>query len=95
MKNIVIENVKKAYGKNVVVEDLCMEVKEGERLILLGPSGCGKSTFLRSLNLLEIPTSGHVLFEGTDMTDKSVDINHVRKKSEWCSSSLICFHTRR
>ena len=80
MKNIVFENVKKAYGKNVVVEDLCMEVKEGERLILLGPSGCGKSTFLRSLNLLEIPTSGHVLFEGTDMTDKSVDINHVREK---------------
>ena len=46
MKNIVFENVKKAYGKNVVVEDLCMEVKEGERLILLGPSGCGKSTTL-------------------------------------------------
>ena len=47
---------------------------------MIGPSGCGKSTFLRSLNLLEVPTSGHVLFEGTDMTDASVDINHVREK---------------
>ena len=49
-------------------------------LALIGPSGCGKSTFLRSLNLLEIPTAGHVLFEGTDLTDPSVDINHVREK---------------
>ena len=49
-------------------------------LALIGPSGCGKSTFLRSLNLLEVPTEGHVLFEGTDLTDKSVDINHVREK---------------
>ena len=47
---------------------------------MIGPSGCGKSTFLRSLNLLEVPAEGHVLFEGTDLTDKSVDINHVREK---------------
>ena len=57
MKNIVFENVKKAYGKNVVVEDLCMEVKEGERLILLGPSGCGKSTTLRMIAGLENVTA--------------------------------------
>ena len=59
MKNIVFENVKKAYGKNVVVEDLCMEVK-GERLILLGPSGCGKSTTLRMIAGLENVTAGNL-----------------------------------
>lgn len=47
--NIVFENVVKAYGKNVIVKSLNMEIKEGERLILLGPSGCGKSTTLRMM----------------------------------------------
>ena len=47
---------------------------------IIGPSGCGKSTFLRSLNLLEVPTKGQILFEGTDLTDKKVDINQVREK---------------
>ena len=47
---------------------------------IIVPSGCGKSTFLRSLNLLEVPTEGQILFEGTDLTDKKVDINQVREK---------------
>ena len=50
MNNIVFEHVVKAYGKNVIVNDLNMEIREGERLILLGPSGCGKSRFLKPLN---------------------------------------------
>ena len=69
MKNIVFENVKKAYGKNVVVEDLCMEVKEGERLILLGPSGCGKSTTLRMITGLDEPTSGDIYIDGKKIND--------------------------
>ena len=52
MNNIVFEHVVKAYGKNVIVNDLNMEIREGERLILLGPSGCGKSTTLRMICLL-------------------------------------------
>ena len=67
-------------SQDTVLRDVTFTAKQGEVTALIGPSGCGKSTFLRSLNLLEIPTSGHVLFEGTDMTDKSVDINHVREK---------------
>ena len=50
MKNIVFDHVDKAYGKNVIVKDLNLEIKEGERLILLGPSGCGKSTTLRTVS---------------------------------------------
>ena len=49
MKNIVFDHVVKAYDKNVIVKDLNMEIREGERLILLGPSGCGKSTTLRMI----------------------------------------------
>ena len=57
MNNIVFEHVVKAYGKNVIVNDLNMEIREGERLILLGPSGCGKSTTLRMIAGLEDITS--------------------------------------
>lgn len=75
-----IRNLCKSFGDHEVLKGISTTIRKGDVLALIGPSGCGKSTFLRSLNLLEIPTSGHVLFEGTDMTDKSVDINHVREK---------------
>ena len=52
----------------------------GEVVAVIGPSGSGKSTFLRSLNLLEVPTGGQILFEGTDITDPKVDINRHRQK---------------
>ncbi|HIR77323.1 MAG TPA: ABC transporter ATP-binding protein [Candidatus Choladousia intestinipullorum] len=64
MKNIVFEHVVKAYGKNVIVKDLNMEIKEGERLILLGPSGCGKSTTLRMIAGLEELTEGNLYMDG-------------------------------
>ena len=75
-----IQDLCKSFGNHEVLKGISTTIRKGDVLALIGPSGCGKSTFLRSLNLLEIPTSGHVLFEGTDMTDKSVDINHVREK---------------
>ena len=75
-----IQDLCKSFGDHEVLKGITTTIRKGDVLALIGPSGCGKSTFLRSLNLLEIPTSGHVLFEGTDMTDKSVDINHVREK---------------
>ena len=87
MKNIVFENVKKAYGKNVVVEDLCMEVKEGERLILLGPSGCGKSTTLRMIAGLENVTAGNLW-----MRDQVVnDVPCGERVSRWCFKTMRCF----
>ena len=75
-----VNDLHKSSGDHEVLKGISTTIKKGDVLALIGPSGCGKSTFLRSLNLLEVPTSGHVLFEGTDMTDASVDINHVREK---------------
>ena len=73
MNNIVFEHVVKAYGKNVIVNDLNMEIREGERLILLGPSGCGKSTMLRLLAGLDQPTEGAVYLDGEKITRPNYD----------------------
>ncbi len=74
------KNLRKAFDGQEVLKGITTTIRKGDVLALIGPSGCGKSTFLRSLNLLEKPTDGHVLFEGTDLTDSSVDINQVRQK---------------
>lgn len=80
--NIILEvkNLHKTYEKQEVLKGISTTVQKGDVVAIIGPSGCGKSTFLRSLNLLEIPTEGQILFEGTDLTDKKVDINQVREK---------------
>ncbi len=75
-----VRNVCKAYGQSVVLNDITTCIKEGDVIAIIGPSGCGKSTFLRMLNGLETPTSGSVLIEGIDITDKKTDINRVRRK---------------
>ena len=81
-KEILIEvsGLKKSFGDHEVLKDINTTVSKGEVIAIIGPSGCGKSTFLRSLNLLEQPTGGVIKFEGTDITDKSVDINKMREK---------------
>ena len=77
---IQVQKLTKAFGDHVVLNGISTEIHQGEVVAIIGPSGCGKSTFLRSLNLLEQPTSVRILFEGTDITDKSVDINKMREK---------------
>lgn len=77
---IEVQNLCKSFGDHKVLQGITTTVRKGEVVAIIGPSGCGKSTFLRSLNLLEVPTSGTILFEGTDITDKSVDINKMREK---------------
>ena len=77
---ITVENFKKVFGNHVVLNGISTTIKKGEVIAIIGPSGCGKSTFLRSLNMLEIPTEGHVYFHDTDLTDKSVNINQIREK---------------
>lgn len=75
-----VQNLKKSFGDLKVLDGINTQIRKGEVVAIIGPSGCGKSTFLRSLNLLEVPTGGKILFEGTDITDKSVDINKMRQK---------------
>ena len=77
---IKVDKLRKCFGDLEVLKDISTEITEGEVVVILGPSGSGKSTFLRCLNLLETPTSGHIYFDGTDITDKKVDINLHRRK---------------
>ena len=77
---IEVDNLHKSFGDHQVLKGISTTISKGEVVAIIGPSGCGKSTFLRSLNLLETPTDGIIRFEGTDITDKSVDINKMREK---------------
>lgn len=77
---IKVENLQKHFGENKVLDGISTEIHKGEVVAIIGPSGSGKSTFLRSLNLLEVPTGGKILFENVDITDPKVDINRHRQK---------------
>ena len=75
-----VENLQKAFGDFHALNGITEEIHKGEVVVIIGPSGSGKSTFLRSLNLLEVPTGGHIYFEGVDITDAKVDIDKHRQK---------------
>ena len=87
---IAVEHLTKSFGKNLVLDDISETIQEGEKVVVIGPSGSGKSTFLRSLNLLEMPTGGSIIFNGVDITKKKmkneegktvkVDIDQHRQK---------------
>ncbi len=79
---ISVRGLKKHYNNGVVkaLDGVDADIMRGEVVVVIGPSGSGKSTFLRSLNLLEIPTEGSIVFDGTDITDRTVDINLHRQK---------------
>lgn len=74
-----IKELHKSYGDLEVLKGVDLDVKRGEVVVILGPSGSGKSTLLRCVNLLEVPTSGKIFFEDTEITDPSTDINELRK----------------
>ena len=79
---ISVQNLKKHYldGSVKALDDVSIEFQKGRVVVIIGPSGSGKSTLLRSLNLLEEPTEGHILLEGTDILDAKTDINLMRRK---------------
>ena len=75
-----VKNMTKAYGDNVVLENINTEIKQGDIIAIIGPSGCGKSTFIRTLNLLEQPTKGELYIDGENILEKGHDINKMRQK---------------
>lgn len=79
---IAVRNLKKHYNGGAVkaLDGINTDIHRGEVVVVIGPSGSGKSTFLRSLNLLELPTSGQITFEGTDIAAPHVNINKHRQK---------------
>ena len=71
MSILEIKNIKKSFGEDLeVLQDISLAVEEGEVVSILGPSGSGTATFLRSLNLVEEPTGGAIIFDGVDITKK-------------------------
>lgn len=78
-EKILVEHLVKKYGDNTVLNDINVSIKEGDVVCVIGPSGSGKSTFLRCLNQLEEATSGDIIIDGANLTDKNTDINKVRQ----------------
>lgn len=72
-------NLKKKFGDNEILKGIDITIEKGDIVVVIGPSGSGKSTFLRCLNCMEDPTSGQIIFKGTDIADMKVDINEHRR----------------
>ena len=75
-----IKHLKKSYGQNEVLKDISLAVHKGEVISIIGSSGSGKSTFLRSINLLETPTEGEILYRGENVLEKGYNLTHYREK---------------
>ena len=76
---ITVNHLYKSFGDHDVLVDINEHIAPGEKVVIIGPSGSGKSTFLRCMNLLEQPTSGQIIFDGVDITQKGVNINEIRQ----------------
>ena len=79
-KLVQVSHLSKRFDDNLVLDDITEHITAGEKICIIGPSGSGKSTFLRCLNLLETPTAGSIIFDGTEITSEKVDINKMREQ---------------
>ena len=87
-----IKNLKKSYGQNQVLKDISITVEKGEVISIIGSSGSGKSTFLRSINLLETPTDGQILYHGQDVLAKGYNLPSYREKLGMVFQSFNLFN---
>lgn len=87
-----IKNLKKSYGQNQVLKDISITVEKGEVISIIGSSGSGKSTFLRSINLLETPTDGQILYHGQDVLAKGYNLPRYREKLGMVFQSFNLFN---
>lgn len=88
---ISVQGINKAFGKNVVLQDISIEIEKQEVVVVIGPSGSGKSTFLRCLNLLERPESGDIRIEGQSLFDKRTKIEEIRAEAGMVFQSFNLF----
>lgn len=86
-----VKQLSKSFGDNEVLKSIDLTVKEGEVVVIIGPSGSGKSTILRCLNLLEVPTSGEIFFEGQNITAPDSNIDQIRQKMGMVFQSFNLF----
>ena len=75
-----VKNLSKSFGDHLVLDDITEHIYPGDKVVIIGPSGSGKSTFLRSLNLLEEPSAGSIVFDGVEITSPKTDIDKVRRQ---------------
>ena len=75
-----VKNLSKSFGDHLVLDDISEHIYPGDKVVIIGPSGSGKSTFLRSLNLLEEPSAGSIVFDGVEITSPKTDIDKVRRQ---------------
>lgn len=86
-----VDNLSKSFGDVSVLRNVSYTIEKGDVISIIGPSGEGKSTFLRCLNLLEKPSSGHIYFEGKDLSDRNIDIDQYRRKIGFVFQSFNLF----
>ena len=89
---IEIKNLHKYFGKNEVLKGIDLDIKKGEVVVIIGPSGSGKSTFLRSINLLEKPTGGKILYRGLNVLEKNYDLTKYRENLGMVFQSFNLFN---
>ena len=83
-----VRGIRKAFGSNIVLDDVSLKVAKSEMVFILGPSGSGKSTFLRCCNRLEEPDAGEVILDGVSLTQKNVNLNKGLLRNLTCRPSV-------